>query len=121
MEGLAQHRTAEAVTTLERAVEVAPGNGWAWHSLAYAYMESKQPAKAATSFERVLVYAPHNANLLYNTACAHALAGNKDKALEMLDRAVADGFKDKAGLTADPDLASIRSDPRYLEIVKKLG
>jgi len=118
---LAQHRASEAVATLERAVEISPGNGWAWNSLAYAYLESKQPAKAASSFERVLVFAPHSATLLYNTACAYALSENKDKAIEMLDRAITEGYKDKAGMSADPDLVSIRSDPRYQEIVKKLG
>jgi len=38
----------------------------------------------------------------------------------MLGRAVADGYKDKAGMAADPDLASLRADPRYGEIVGRL-
>ncbi len=118
---LAQHRASEAIATLERAVELAPGNGWAWNSLAYAYLETKQPAKAAASFERVLPYAPKDSILLYNTACAYALAGSTDKAIEMLDRAITEGFDDKAGIAADPDLAAIRADPRFQKLVKRLG
>jgi tetratricopeptide (TPR) repeat protein len=110
-----------AIVLLERAVELAPGNGWAWNSLAYAYLAAKRPRDAAASFERVLPYAPTNPTLLYNTACAYALAGDKDKALELLDRAVAGGFTDRAGLAADPDLADVRDDPRFAEILKKLG
>lgn len=118
---LAQHRTSEAIATLERAVEMAPGNGWAWNSLASAYLEDKQPAKAATSFERVLAFAPKSSSVLYNTACAYALAGNRDKAIEMLDRAITEGYKDKAGIAGDPDLEGIRADPRFAEIVKRMG
>jgi Flp pilus assembly protein TadD/dienelactone hydrolase len=118
---LAQNDAAGAVASLERAVELSPGNGWAWNSLAYAYLAAKRPDKAAASFERVLPFAPKNLTLLYNAACAYSLAGNKDKAIELLDRAVTEGYKDKAGMTADPDLGSVRDDPRFAEILKKLG
>ena len=118
---LAQNDPGAAITLLEHAVELAPRNGWAWNSLAYAYLAAKRPEKAASSFERVLPFAPTNPTLLYNTACAYALSGNAEKALEMLERAVAGGYKDKAGLVADPDLAGVRGDPRFAEILKKLG
>ena len=117
---LAQHQTAAAIDSLEKATQLNPGNGWAWNSLAYAYMEAKQPAKAASSFERVLPFAPKNPTLLYNTACAYALAGTNARALDLLDRAVAEGFKDKAGVMNDSDLAGIRSDPRFADIVKRM-
>jgi len=118
---LAKHESAAAIASLERAVQLNPGNGWAWNSLAYAYMEAKQPAKAAGSFERVLPFAPKNPGLLYNTACAYALAGDTGKAFEMLDRAVAEGYKDKAGMLADPDLGAVRGDPRFAAILKRLS
>jgi len=117
---LAQQDAPGAIASLERAVELNPGNGWAWNSLAHAYMVAKQPAKAASSFEHVLPFAPKNPTLLYNTACAYALAGDKTKGIDLLDRAVAEGFKDKAGLMNDPDLASVRADPRFAEIVKRV-
>ena len=118
---LAQNEIPTAIALLEHAVELSPGNGWAWNSLAFAYLAAKQPAKAAGSFEHVLPYAPTNPALLYNTACAYALAGDAGKAIELLDRAVAGGYKDKAGMMSDPDLATVRSDPRFAEIVKRLG
>ena len=118
---LAKHESAAAIASLERAVQLNPGNGWAWNSLASAYMEATQPAKAAGSFERVLPFAPKNPGLLYNTACAYALAGDAGKALAMLDRAVTEGYKDKAGMLADPDLNNVRGDPRFAEILKKLS
>lgn len=118
---LAQQDVLGAITSLERAVELAPGNGWAWNSLAHAYLAAKQPAKAAAGFEHVLPYAPSNPTLLYNAACAYSLAGDAAKAIDLLDRAVTSGYKDKAGLLADPDLAPVRGDPRFAEIVRRLG
>jgi tetratricopeptide (TPR) repeat protein len=118
---LARHDTDAAIEQLQNAVRLNPGNGWAWNSLAYAYLEAKQPAKAAESFERVLPYAPTNPTLLYNTACSYALAGNTDKAIELLDRLVASGYKDKSALMSDPDLAAVRNDPRFAELVKRIG
>jgi len=118
---LAQQDAPAAVAALERSVELNPGNGWAWHNLALAYLAAKQPAKAASAFERVLPYAPQNPALLYNTACAYALSGDPAKALDLLDRAVTAGYKDKPGMLADPDLGSLRADPRFSEIVKRLG
>ncbi|HET9298396.1 MAG TPA: tetratricopeptide repeat protein, partial [Candidatus Polarisedimenticolaceae bacterium] len=118
---LAQQDVPAAVAELERAVELAPGNGWAWHNLALAYLAAKQPVKAAASFEKVLPFAPQNPALLYNTACAYALSGDSGKAFELLDRAVTAGYKDKPGMLADPDLGTLRADPRFAEIVKRLG
>ena len=118
---LAQHDVPAAVAALERAVELNSWNGWAWHNLALAYMAAKQPAKAASAFERVLPFAPQSPALLYNTACAYALSGDPGKAFELLDRAVTAGYKDKPGMLADPDLGTLRADPRFAEIVKRLG
>lgn len=118
---LAQNQLPAAIASLERSAQLSPGNGWAWNSLAYAYLAAKQPAKAADSFEHVLVYAPTNPTLLYNAACAYSLAGDAGKAIALLDRAITAGYEDKAGMLADPDLAAARSDPRFVEIAKKLG
>jgi hypothetical protein len=68
----------------------------------------KQYDKAASSCERVLPFAQNNSTLLYNAACAHSLSGNKERALELLGRAVENGFKDKAGMSSDPDLGASR-------------
>jgi hypothetical protein len=34
---------------------------------------------------------------------------------------VTEGFKDKNGLMSDPDLTGVRNDPRFAEVVKRLG
>src|SRR5262249_42620915 len=53
------------------------------------------------------------AETAYDTACALARAGDIDGALRLLDRAVELGFRRKSVAAADPDLASLRADPRF--------
>ena len=54
--------------------------------------------------------------VMYNLACYHAQAGNSDKSIEWLGRAVAGGFHAPGKIAEDGDLDAIRSDPRFEEI-----
>ena len=42
------------------------------------------------------------------------------RALEHLEAAVTDGFADDAALRADPDLGSLRRDPRFAALVARI-
>lgn len=60
---------------------------------------------------------PGNALVLYNIACLENLLGNSEAALTALGEAVAGypGFKDNA--SKDDDLASLRDDARFKELI----
>jgi predicted esterase len=58
---------------------------------------------------------------LYNLACAHARAGSKRAALDALGRAVDGGFRDRALVESDPDLAALRGRKEYAEILARLA
>jgi transcriptional regulator GlxA family with amidase domain len=73
-----------------------------------------QAGEGAARFESV------RADALFNVACAYARKGNNDEALQSLGLAAAAGFKKKWRLEGEPDLAILRGDPRYAELVKKL-
>lgn len=57
----------------------------------------------------------------YNAACGYALAGDKEKALDALSKAVDMGFDKADDMRADSDLASIRGDKRFKEIAERSG
>jgi tetratricopeptide (TPR) repeat protein len=59
--------------------------------------------------------------LAYNVACAAARAGDREGAIDALDRAVTLGWDDRTHATADDDLADLRSHARWGEIVARMG
>jgi non-specific serine/threonine protein kinase/serine/threonine-protein kinase len=58
-------------------------------------------------------------NLWYNFACAAAVAGRRDDALDHISRAIDNGFVDADWLEQDDDLKSLRGAPRFEALVAK--
>jgi len=56
---------------------------------------------------------PDDAGVTYNIACLYALEGQSDHALECLEQALHHGFGARDWIANDPDLASLRDDPRF--------
>jgi len=61
---------------------------------------------------------PHTA---YNAGCAFARASDSTQALVWLERAIASGFSNRNLLATDPDLESIRSQPGFDDILKRIS
>lgn len=60
-----------------------------------------------------------NSVVLYNLACAKALQGESARAMDWLEKATAAGYTDFIHMGLDPDLASLREQPRYLQLLQK--
>ena len=73
-----------------------------------------------THVELALALGPEDYGTLYNTACFHALAGESDRALELLERAIrtGEGFRD--WIEHDHDFSSLRTLPRYQALLARL-
>jgi hypothetical protein len=56
---------------------------------------------------------------IYNVACCRSRLGDIDGALSDLRRALEVGFENQALLKEDPDLANLRADPRYAQLLKE--
>ncbi len=56
----------------------------------------------------------------YNLACAYALSGDADKALDNVERAIGAGVKRRDQYESDPDLASLRELPRFKALMQPL-
>jgi adenylate cyclase len=57
----------------------------------------------------------------YVVAMFHFFLGANDKGFEWLERSYSRAEDSLIGITYDPDFDGIRADPRYLELVKRLG
>jgi len=60
---------------------------------------------------------PGNALILYNIACMQSMLGRSDEALDTLSTAVEGWPKFKENAQKDDDFASLREDPRFVELV----
>ena len=76
-----------------------------------------QPEEGLHWAEQALAIDPGDAGVRYNVACLYALEGEKDRAFECLEKAVRAGFGNRAWIEKDPDLESLRDDPRFTALM----
>ena len=70
--------------------------------------------------DRTLRIDGRNADTLYNVACAFALIGDKERALDCLERAGLEGMLISGWAENDSDLASLHDDPRFVALMRRL-
>ncbi|MEP6711538.1 MAG: adenylate/guanylate cyclase domain-containing protein [Ferruginibacter sp.] len=61
-----------------------------------------------------------NASVLLNATCLYAKSGQIKQALDLLEKAVENGFGNKNWITHDPDYDSLRDEPRFKMLMNKL-
>ena len=109
VEGTTAHRLLESV----------------WSQLAVALMPQLVERQDYVRLVPVLAIAdrvkPGSPLVLYNLACAHARTGSARAALDALSRAVDAGFRNRAHIESDPDLASLRKRKEYAHILERLA
>lgn len=69
---------------------------------------------------RLVRRAPDNPTVHYNLACSLCLCGQRDQALDALERAIELGYDDPEHLLADDDLTALRAEARFLGLVERL-
>src|ERR1043166_4950694 len=111
----------EAIGMLEKAVKLegAPGSStmWGWLGHAYALAGRRADAlKAISELEKLQGHDP-----LGGEAIVYAGLGDKDRAFECLDKAVEDHEWWAFFLKVEPGFDSLRSDPRFDELIRRTG
>jgi tetratricopeptide (TPR) repeat protein len=66
---------------------------------------------------RIVQREPEDPLARYNLACSLALTRRPDEAFRELDEARSLGYRDREHALHDPDLASLRDDPRFLALM----
>ncbi|MBI2901089.1 MAG: hypothetical protein HYY17_12960 [Planctomycetes bacterium] len=87
---------------------------------AYEWLVGKEYAKAIEAYKTAF-YSSLQANfavIAYNLACAYALTGEKERALDWLEMAILGGYSDWDHLKKDSDLDSLREEPRYKALLR---
>lgn len=107
---------AEPFVEIGRLLNYAQMN-YAWNE-AWTAFTQKQYKNALPLMERAATLAPDNGEVLYDLAVIRLAAGDKQSALDALQKAVSVNPKLKTAATGDHDLDGLRSDAKFQEIVK---
>lgn len=111
---------------LERAVERAanhvrrhPTSPRALYLGAGPLFELGRREEALRWLDRALQIDPNKADVQYNVACVLAVAGEAERAIGHVRKAMECGYMGMEWMAVDPDLESLRDDPRFLAITEE--
>jgi len=110
----------EAAAAYQRLVKENPNDPVAWHRLGTSQIYLRLLPDAIKSLEQAIKVGGGVALDFYNLACAFALSGEKEKALDNLEKAINAGFTDRRQYETDNDLDSLRETGRFKELLNKL-
>jgi len=107
---------ADAARAYEAITKTEASNGRAWFRLGVALHSLGRYAQAIGAFEKALEISK-SPQAMYNLASSYARMNERDQAFEWLKKALNAGFAQVGLLNTDADLASLRGDARFKEIL----
>jgi len=112
----------EAITQFQRARELEQDNAETWSGLAHAYAITGKRAEALQILGHLKELSAHSYVAPYNVAVIYAGLGEKDQAFAWLERAYKErSYYMAAYLTTDARLDSLRADPRFADLRRRVG
>lgn len=117
---LQQQQFGQAAAVFESVVASQPSNGQAWFLLGYARHAAGELDAALVGHLKAVELGFNVQGAAYNAACAHALQGDADKAMNRLEQAWRAGFSNGKLLRTDADLVSLAEDPRFAALLASI-
>ncbi len=106
------------LSAAEKHLEIYPGDARALYFGANALTQLNDRERALSWARRALQLEPDEQQVLYNVACVYALLGEAESAIDCLERSVTRGQFQREWMEHDPDLASLRTHPRFQVLLK---
>ena len=108
----------KAIQLAYKALTVNPNDTTTRLNLGTYYAKKGDFAQGLKFINDVLAKDSSDPNALYNAAIAHALAGEKEAALQSLGNSIKAGYP-AAFAKDDPDLRGLAGDPRFEALMKE--
>lgn len=110
----------EGIRRAEHVLALNPLDSRALSLGASALFHDGKTTRAFEWSRRSLELYPDDMSTLINAACLHAKLGQKEEALELLERVFAHGWGKRDWVEHDPDYDILRDDPRFLKLLARL-
>lgn len=118
-----QQRWDVAETLLLRQAAAGHDDSRVQGNIGWARLHLGKNAEAVVNYERALEMGVppgrFRALAYYNLACGYVRVGRKDDAFTALGKAVEQGMTDRATFEGDEDLAPLREDPRFGQLLER--
>jgi len=111
-----------AIQAYRRQIELAPDQeGKALASIAKVLYRSNRTGEADALMPEALRLAANGRVDAFSITELYTAAGEVDHAFEWFDKALADGMLPARLIRYEPELDSLRADPRFVELLCKHG
>jgi serine/threonine-protein kinase len=112
---------AEAIAEFQKALDVSRGNPFALGALGHAYAVSGNREKARQVLSDLLALSKRRYVPPFSTAVIYTGLGDKERALEWLEKAFDDRSLEMIFLKVDPRFDRLHSDPRFANLLRRMG
>ncbi len=110
----------DKIRLYSKAIELNPDYSEAYNNRGVAYRKKGEYDRAILDFDKAIELNPDGVLAYFNKACALAMKGKKEEALDNLEIAANKGYKDIKLARTARDLDSLRDDPQFEVIMKKI-
>ena len=111
----------QALKEAQKAVALEAPGSEATAGLGLEYAKSGNREQAREVIEQRKRMSAHIYVSPAKTATIYAVLGDKSTALDLLEKAYEDRDRSLAWITVDHDYDSLRSEPRFIALLKKVG
>jgi serine/threonine protein kinase/Flp pilus assembly protein TadD len=114
-------RYDEAIAQLQKGRELSGGNPVLVSALGHAYASAGRMEDARKILAELMELSTHRRVSPFDLAVLNAALGDKEKAFEWLERAYAERNEYMSFMRVDPRLAPLKSDPRFADLLQRIG
>lgn len=110
-------RHNEAIINFEQLRSASSQDGDQWYRVGSRLLSLRDFDRATLALTQAVEHLGYRgASAKYNLACTYALNGQRELALDWLEKSINAGFDDDDKLREDPDIASLRGEARFKKI-----
>ena len=116
----AEETLLEGIRRAKKQLELNPNDKRALSLTAGYLIDVGKREEAFQFIDKALDLFPDDTLVLVCAACLYAKDGNKEKALDLLELVFGKGYGKKDWMEHDPDYDSLREEPRFQALLRKL-